>query len=108
MYASSVAATALGVIALALFRRFERKEDAPLRRKVILTLDGTASPLQTLIDELHQRDIAVAPLDYERLVEEGRVQVTLQARISPGRREELLGALESQPGVRRVRIEPSP
>jgi len=108
MYTISVASTVLGVVALALLRRFERKDDHPLRRKVLLTLDGTAPPLQTLIDELHRHDIAVAPLEYERLVEEGRVQVTLQARISPGRREALLGTLESQPGVRRVRIESIP
>jgi len=105
MYVISVASTALGVVALAVLRRFEHKEDAPLRRRVTLALDATAPPLQALIAELRRRDIIVAPLEYERLVDEGRVQITLQARISPTRSEELLGALESQPGVRRVRIE---
>jgi len=70
-----------------------------------LALDGTAPPLKTLIAELHRRDIVVARLEYERLVDEGRVQVIFQARISPTRADDLVGVLESQPGVRRVRIE---
>jgi putative Mg2+ transporter-C (MgtC) family protein len=107
MYAISLASTALGVVALTVLRRFEHKDDAPLRR-ITLALDGTAPPLKTLIAELHRPDIVVAPLEYERLVDEGRVQVILQARISPTRADDLLGALESQPGVRRVRIESLP
>jgi hypothetical protein len=50
----------------------------------------------------------VAPVEYERLLDEGRVQVTFQARVSPTTSEDLLAVLESQPGVRRVRIEPLP
>jgi putative Mg2+ transporter-C (MgtC) family protein len=108
MYAICVASTALGVIALTVLRRFERKEDALLSRKITLALDETAPPLPVIIAALGQRDISVAPVEYERLVDEGRVQVTLQARVSPTTSEDLLGILESQPGVRRVRIEPLP
>jgi putative Mg2+ transporter-C (MgtC) family protein len=108
MYAISVASTALGVIALAVLRRLERKEDALLGRKITLTLDATAPPLPALIAELRRRDIAVTPLEYERLVDEGRVHITLEARVSPTQGHDLLGVLESQPGVRRVRIEPIP
>jgi putative Mg2+ transporter-C (MgtC) family protein len=105
MYVISVASTALGVIALTVLRRFEHKEDAALRRKITLALDGSAPPLPVLVAELRRRNIVVVPLEYERLVDEGRVQITLQARISPAGNEDLLGTLESQPGVRRVRIE---
>jgi len=108
MYAISLASTILGVVALTLLRRFEHKEDAPLGRKITLVLDTTAPPLKTLIAELQRRGIPVRPLEYERLLDEGRLQITLQARISPTKGEELLGALESHPGVRRVRIESIP
>ena len=91
-----------------MLRRFERKEDALLGRKITLALDETAPPLAAIIAALAQRDISVAPVEYERLLDEGRVQVTLQARVSPTTSEDLLAVLESQPGVRRVRIEPLP
>src|SRR5262245_60226061 len=107
MYAICVASTALGVVALTVLRRFERK-DAALGRKVTLALDATAPPLREIIAALHRRNITAAPLEYERLLDEGRVQVTLQVRISPTAGEDLLGTLESQPGIRRVRIEPIP
>jgi putative Mg2+ transporter-C (MgtC) family protein len=108
MYAICVASTALGVVALTFLRRFEHKEDALIDRKITLALDGTAPPLQALIAELGRHDISVAPIEYERLRDEGQVHVTLQARVSPISGEDLLAVLESQPGVRRVRIEPMP
>ena len=58
--------------------------------------------------ELAQHGISVAPAEYERHLDEGRVHVTLQARVSPTTSEDLLAILESQPGVRRMRIEPLP
>ena len=58
--------------------------------------------------ELGQHGISVEPAEYERRLDEGRVQITLQARVSPTTSEDLLAVLESQPGVRRVRIEPLP
>jgi putative Mg2+ transporter-C (MgtC) family protein len=108
MYSVCLASTALGVIALTILRRFEHKEDAPLGRKITLVLDDTAPPLRTIVAALGQHDISVAPVEYERHLDEGRVEVTLQARVSPTTGEELLTVLESQPGVRRVRIEPVP
>ena len=108
MYAICVASTVLGVVALTVLRRFEHKEDIGLGRKVTLVLDETAPPLQAIIADLDSHGISVAPTEYERHLDEGRVQVTLQARISPTTSEDLPAVLEAQPGVRRVRIEPLP
>jgi putative Mg2+ transporter-C (MgtC) family protein len=108
MYSVCLASTALGVIALSVLRRFEHKDDETLVRKITLVLDATAPPVRTIVAALGQRDISVAPIEYERHLDEGRVEVTLQARVSPTTREELLTVLESQPGVRRVRIQPIP
>jgi len=107
-FAICVASTVLGVVALTVLRRFEHKEDIGLGRKVTLVLDETAPPLQAIIADLDSHGISVAPTEYERHLDEGRVQVTLQARISPTTSEDLLAVLEAQPGVRRVRIEPLP
>jgi putative Mg2+ transporter-C (MgtC) family protein len=105
MYAVSVASTVLGVIALTVLRRVERKEDDVLRRRVTLLLDETAPPLTVLLAQLAQRGITVGPTEYDKQVDERRIQVTFQARVAKSRGEGLLTALESQPGVRRVRIE---
>jgi putative Mg2+ transporter-C (MgtC) family protein len=106
MYVISVAATGLGVVALTVLRRVERKEDDILRRRVTLVLDDSAPPLAQILGQLSQRGIVVAPAEYDKQVDERRVQVTFQARVAKSRGEELLALLESQAGVRRVRIEP--
>jgi len=108
MYSISVASTVLGVIALTVLRRFEHKDQESLVRKITLVLDDTAPPVRAIIAALGEHDITVAPVEYERHLDERRVQVTLRARVSPTAREDLLTVLESQPGVRRVRIEPQP
>ena len=108
MYWICVASTALGVAALTILRRFEHKDSVPLGRRITLTLDGTSPTLGALIATLGEHGISVAPVEYERRLDEGRVHVILQARISPTAGETLLTILESQPGVQRVRIEPIP
>jgi len=107
MYAISVASTLMGVIALTVLRRVERKEDDILRRRVTLLLDETALPLAQILAQLSQRGIAVVPAEYDKHVDEHRVQVAFQARVSKAKAEELLAVLECEQGVRRVRIEPS-
>jgi len=107
MYAISVASTLMGVIALTVLRRVERKEDDILRRRVTLLLDETALPLAEILAQLSQRGIAVVPAEYDKHVDEHRVQVAFQARVSKAKAEELLAVLECEQGVRRVRIEPS-
>jgi hypothetical protein len=53
-------------------------------------LDDPAPPVRTIIAALGEHDITVAPVEYERHLDAGRVQVTLQARVSPTAREDLL------------------
>jgi putative Mg2+ transporter-C (MgtC) family protein len=48
MYGISAAATAIGVAALTVMRRLERKDDDVVRRKIALTLDEAAPPLKTI------------------------------------------------------------
>jgi putative Mg2+ transporter-C (MgtC) family protein len=106
MYAISCASTFLGVAALTVMRRLEHKEDDMLRRRVTLHLDETAPSLTAILDALTRQGITVAPAEYDKLIEERRVQVTFQARVPKSRREEMLQLLESHPGVKRVRVEP--
>lgn len=105
MYLISVSSTLLGVVALTVLRRLERKDDGFLRRRVTLVLDESAPPLATILGELGRRGIVTGPAEYDRQVDERRVQVTFQTRVPAGGSDELVAVLEGQPGVRRLRVE---
>jgi len=105
MYAKSVAATLFGIVALVVLRRFEHKDDQ-LRRRISVVLADGGTSVPGLLRALAQTGVAVAPMEYERRLDERRIDVTLQARIPPESQEGLVDLLESQPGLERVRIEP--
>jgi len=106
MYTVSVAATLLGVGALTVVRRLERKDDHVLRRKITLVLDEAPPPLASILAGLAEGGAVVSQVEYEKRIDEQRVQVTFQARFPESAGAGLLEVLESQPGVRRLRIEP--
>jgi putative Mg2+ transporter-C (MgtC) family protein len=105
MYVVSVAATLFGIVALVVLRRFEHKDDQ-LRRRISLVLADGGTTVPGLLRALAQTGVAVAPMEYERRLDERRIHVTLQARIPPESQDGLVDLLESQPGLERVRIEP--
>jgi putative Mg2+ transporter-C (MgtC) family protein len=105
MYVVSVAATLFGIVALVVLRRFEHKDDQ-LRRRISLVLADGGTTVPGLFRALAQTGVAVAPMEYERRLDERRIHVTLQARIPPESQEGLVDLLEAQPGLERVRIEP--
>jgi len=105
MYVLSAAATLVGVVALAVLRRFEHKDDQ-LHRKISLVLADGAPTLPGLLSALAHAGVVVSPAGYERRLDEHRIHLTLQARVPPGGQERLVDLLESQPGLERVRIEP--
>jgi putative Mg2+ transporter-C (MgtC) family protein len=105
MYVVSVFSTVLGVVALTVVRRVEHKEDDQVTRRVRLTLGESAPALPTILASLRARGLTVTPAEYERRLDEGLVEATFQARVAVDAGEELIAALEAQPGVRRVRVE---
>jgi len=105
MYAVSIVATLFGVVALAVLRRFEHKDDRLLRRKISLVLGAGAPSVPALLAALAGIGVVVSPAEYERRLDEARVHVTIQAQVPAGGSDRLVGALESQPGVERVRVE---
>jgi putative Mg2+ transporter-C (MgtC) family protein len=105
MYAISATATGIGVAALTVLRRLERKEDDMIRRKITLTLDDTAPPLSTICAALSAKGITLAPTEYEKHADEGRIHAAFQVSFPKGANEDILAAIETQPGVRRIRID---
>jgi putative Mg2+ transporter-C (MgtC) family protein len=104
MYAISVAATVIGVVALTILRRFERKSDI-LHRRVTLEVDETAPPLAKLLASLTASGIVIAPAEYEKRLEEHRIQITFRAGIPKDFGGDLVAQLEGVAGVQRIRVE---
>jgi putative Mg2+ transporter-C (MgtC) family protein len=105
MYYISAAATGIGVIALTVLRRFERKEDDMVRHRIRLTLDEAAPPPSTIFAALNARGINVSPEEYEKHVDEHRVHVVFQVRVPRATSEEIIASIETQPGVRHIHLE---
>jgi len=105
MYGISAAATVIGVTALTVMRRLERKEDDVVRRRIALTLDETAPPLKTLFAALSAKGVVIGPAEYEKHIDEHRVHVAFQARLPKGASEDIIIAIEAQPGVRHIRVD---
>jgi putative Mg2+ transporter-C (MgtC) family protein len=109
MYTESVAATAIGLVALTLLRRVEHKDDGVARRRVSVDLVLTTAdlPVSAMVHALQSMGGVVGEAHYDRQVAEGRFSAILDVRLPADfQPEALLGALERLPGVRRVRIEP--
>lgn len=106
MYVLSALATALGVIALTVLRRFEHKDDAVLRRRISLVLIEGAPSLSALLADLSARGVHASATPYDKHVIERRVRVTLDARVPEQEGEALVELFEAHPGVEHVRIEP--
>jgi putative Mg2+ transporter-C (MgtC) family protein len=107
MYLLALVATAIGLLALTVLRRFERKDDDDvLRRKISLVLGDGAPPVSSIVNALGDRGAFVSPAEYEKQIEGGQVSVTLEARFPAAATDAIVELLEAQPGVRRVRIEP--
>lgn len=104
MYGISAAATAIGVAALTVMRRLERKEDNMVRRRIALTLDEAAPPLKTIFAALSAKGVIIGPAEYEKHVDEHRVHVTFEARLPEHTSEDVIIAIEAQPGVRHIRV----
>ena len=105
MYVVSVAATLVGVVALAVLRRFEHKDDQ-LHRKISLILTDSGPPASDSCASSPRPESRSRRPSTSGASTSIVFTLTLQARVPPGGQERLVDLLESQPGLERVRIEP--
>jgi hypothetical protein len=80
----------------------EHKDDGLLRRRISLVFAEGGPSVPARLGALTGAGFVVSPAEYER-----RVHVTLQAQVPAGSTERLVDRLESQPGLERVRVEPT-
>jgi putative Mg2+ transporter-C (MgtC) family protein len=106
MYVEAAVATALGVIALTLLRRFEDKDDQTIRRRITVVMGDAGATSADLVAAINAVGGSVADLDYDKRFDDKKkvalsLEVRLPARVGLPR---LIDVLESQPGVRRIQV----
>jgi putative Mg2+ transporter-C (MgtC) family protein len=106
MHAEASAVTVFGILALTFLRRFEDKDVARVRRRIMLVLGEGAPGVSEIVDRLQALDVIVGDVEYDRRFDDKkRVSVAVDVRL-PAKLDlaALIEALESQPGVRRVHV----
>lgn len=106
MYIESVAVTIIGVAALTILRRFEDKDDR-IRRRLLLTLTEAAITTDMLVGKLAALDLSPSVEGWNRESAGSLRQLTLAVRLprTDGERT-LVAALEAEPGIARMQLDP--
>jgi putative Mg2+ transporter-C (MgtC) family protein len=107
MYVESVAATLVGVAALTMLRRFEDKDDR-VRRRLTLTLTEAAITTQALIAKLDELSLMPTLEGWNKESAGAIRQLTLGVRLPRVDGEaQLVAALEAEPGIARMQLDPA-
>jgi putative Mg2+ transporter-C (MgtC) family protein len=107
MYVESVAATVVGVVALTILRRFEDKDDR-VRRRLMLTLTESAVATDVLVDKLAKLDLLPSVEGWNKENAASLRQLTLAVRLPRVDGESrLVAALEGEPGIARMQLDPA-
>ena len=105
MYVESVAATIIGVAALTILRRFEDKDDR-VRRRLLLTLSEAAIATDALVTKLDGLGLFPTVEGWNR--ESASRQLTLTVRLPRVDGDaQLVAALEAEPGITRMQLDPT-
>jgi putative Mg2+ transporter-C (MgtC) family protein len=108
MYAVSGAVTAMGIVALTVLRRFEDKDDHLVHRRVSVVLGGHEPDVEQVVAALTALGAKVTEVEYERRLDDEKERMVaifdVQFADTLGM-PRLLRAIESVPGVRRVRLQ---
>jgi putative Mg2+ transporter-C (MgtC) family protein len=107
MYVESATATIVGVAALTILRRFEDKDDR-IRRRLLLTLTDGAVATDALVSKLARLDLFPTIEGWNLEASMSLRQLTLGVRLPRVDGEaRLVAALESEPGIARMQLEPA-
>ncbi|MGE0396633.1 MAG: MgtC/SapB family protein [Kofleriaceae bacterium] len=106
MYVESVAATVIGIVALTLLRRFEDKDDRRNMR-LTLTLSEEAIATDALITRIVDLGLGAQLEGWDKDAANARRQLTMSVKLPRSNGEQILVlALEEQPGIVRMQLDP--
>ena len=108
MWIEALAVTFMGLLALTVFRLFEDKNDALVRREVTLVVADAPERLSTMMNVIDAWGAEVSDFDYQKNVTEQLVTVRFKANIprSIGV-PQFVTRLEKEEGIREVRVKGS-
>jgi putative Mg2+ transporter-C (MgtC) family protein len=105
MYPESFGATAIGLIALSVVRRFEGKEEGLVRRRLAVTTMAGEPALAAVRAAVRAQGCVVTDTDYESLPEERRLTATFDIQMPAGvAADAILRAVERVPGVAHLHL----
>jgi putative Mg2+ transporter-C (MgtC) family protein len=106
MYVEGMLATAIGIAALTLLRRFEDKHDQRVARRLSLDMGAGAPPIGKVMEDLTALGAIVTEEHVERDFASATWSVTFDVRLPVQlTAEQLLAAMERYGGIQRVRFE---
>ena len=106
MYCESVAATIIGIAALTMLRKFEGKDKDMIRRRLHLTLSDDAIAIESLLGKLHEHRMDATLEGWDK--EGARRHLTFALRMPAlGGEQRLVEALEHEPGIVRLHLDPA-
>ena len=106
MYWEGLFVTVLGLFSLGYLRRFESKDSKPVRRQMTLHLLDQPDIISELIQLITKSNITVADFEYEKYVEERKIVVSFDLRITPDISvSDFVQRLENHPSVRHISIQ---
>ncbi|MDR3684602.1 MAG: MgtC/SapB family protein [Geothrix sp.] len=105
MYWEAFVVTALGLLALTLFRIFESKSRDVLRREVTVTLSKAPGVIPELLGKLSEAGAKASEFDFDRTAESSSVKISFEAEI-PIRLgiSAFLNLVEECPGVLGIQV----
>ena len=105
MIPEALAATAMGLLALTVFRALEGKKDGMLRRKVTLLMVEDRESVPVLFGALGKAGVLVSDFDYGKLAGSGNINLTFEVQF-PDKlgTPSLVALLENQPGVLGIQV----
>ncbi len=107
MFVESIAVTSVGIVALTLLRRFERRDDRIKKRRIAVVLEGDAESATTMVmTAVTDLGAVVLDCEYDRRLDDVRrtdltLDVGLPADVTVSK---LIATLETLPDVKRIRI----
>ncbi|HEY0252743.1 MAG TPA: MgtC/SapB family protein [Kofleriaceae bacterium] len=106
MYVESVAATIIGIATLMMLRRFEAKDKDVVRRRLHLTVSADGPPIDSLLDKLLAQNLVAALEGWDG--DGTRRHLTFSLRLPAiGGEQLLVAALQGEPGISRMHLDPA-
>jgi putative Mg2+ transporter-C (MgtC) family protein len=108
MFVESTVVTGMGMVALTVLRRFEDKNDQLVRRRISVVFGDAGQDILAVVESLKKLGAKVSDVEYEKRLdhEKKRLSATLDVYVPDSIGvPQLIEAIETVPGIRRVLVQ---